>query len=114
MTHRRTFGAAGLATLGAVLGGLALQRRSDDRHVEQICRRLEETQPSARVFAPDELPDLPDPARLFLIHAIQPGTVLALESTPPTGGQHSLWRELLATPFRDDCGGKGMTTKNAD
>jgi hypothetical protein len=52
-----------------------LYRAAEEKRVERAWQSLT-VQPSAEVFAPATVADLPEPARRYLLHAIQPGTPL--------------------------------------
>jgi len=59
------------------LGILAALKLRDDRYVDGIWRYLEQLPGSAEPFNADMVVALPDPARRFFLHALQPGTRLA-------------------------------------
>lgn len=56
--------------------GLLLWRRSRERRVQRAWNDLETPAPAER-FDPAMVVDLPDPARRYLLHAIEPGTRLS-------------------------------------
>lgn len=66
---------AGLVLL-AVFAVLAARRLSDERRLKAIWRSLEGDGRGA-AFRPDMVEGLPEPARRYLLHSIQPGTPLA-------------------------------------
>lgn len=71
---------AGRALAGAVLGtlgGLAAVKVRDDRYVDSIWEILGRAGRSAGQFTEEMVADLPDPARRYFLHAIQPGAPLA-------------------------------------
>jgi len=65
-----TLAAGGLGVLGAT-------KLLDDRHVDTIWRALEDVPGDERLFNEGMVADLPDPARRYFLHAIEPGTRLA-------------------------------------
>lgn len=70
-------GKTALVLTAGVLGTLLVLRAAGDRGVDRVWRELEQTPSSGQVFSPAMVDDLPDPARRYFLHAIQPGTPLA-------------------------------------
>lgn len=74
-------GKIGVAALGFGVGGIAVLgalKARDDRYVAGIWRSLEEiSRGSGAPFEEEMVAGLPDPARRYFLHAIQPGTPLA-------------------------------------
>lgn len=69
-----------IGLLGVILVLLVLaqvRRRSDATKVEEVWSQLAETAPAGEAFTPEMAAGLPEPARRFLLRAIQPGTPLA-------------------------------------
>ena len=62
--------------VGAV-GVLLVLRAAEDRAINRIWGGLESTPSFSEVFSPEMVTDLPDPARRYFLHAIEPGTPLA-------------------------------------
>jgi hypothetical protein len=96
----------GVLIVGA-LTALVIIRRRDDKRVEGVWQSLEA--PSMRqFFTEDMVPDLPAPARRYLLHAIRPGRPLAYSVSLEMGGTMRLkpgheWmpmkaRQILAPP----------------
>ncbi len=88
------FGAGGL-------GILAIQKLRDDRYVDGIWRYLEQLPGAGKPFSADMVADLPDPARRFFLHALQPGTHLAFKlhwryTGELKGGRGMPWMSLKA------------------
>jgi hypothetical protein len=63
--------------VAGALGPLVVLRAVGDRAVDRVRQDLERTPASGRVFSEAMVADLPDPARRYFRHAIQPGTPLA-------------------------------------
>ncbi len=101
----KIFGKIGLAALGLAAGGIAVLGAlmvRDDGYVAGISERLEEiSRGSGAVFEEDMVAGLPDPARRYFLHAIQPGTPLAsgfrwrYQGTLRTG-RDAPWMDLRA------------------
>src|SRR5437763_1403040 len=72
-------GKVALALAAGALGTLMALRVAGDRAVDRVWRDLERTPASGRVFSPAMVAGLPDPARRYFLHAIQPGTPLAAQ-----------------------------------
>jgi hypothetical protein len=70
-----TTGILGLSA-GAV-GGLSIVKLRDDRYVERLWSTLAALPSANGVFTEQMVADLPEPARRYFLHAIQPGTPLA-------------------------------------
>lgn len=72
--------AAGLAAAGlcaSALGLLIVNKLRDDDYVSGIRRSLEHARERDGVFTEEMVAGLPEPARRYFLHAIQPGTPLA-------------------------------------
>ncbi|GIW71238.1 MAG: hypothetical protein KatS3mg102_0780 [Planctomycetota bacterium] len=67
---------AGFLVLVLVVMGLMVAQVSDDHEVDRIGARLRRP-PSSLRFEPTMLAGVPEPARRWLLHAIEPGTLLA-------------------------------------
>lgn len=68
----------GLAGLGAgALGVLTATKIRDDRYVDGLWRLLDQAERGDEPFTEERVAGLPDPARRYFLHAIQPGTRLA-------------------------------------
>jgi hypothetical protein len=74
---RRLAGATALILAAGALAGLTIVKVTDERYVASIQQDLERTPATGQVFAPGMVADLPEPARRYFLHAIQPGTPLA-------------------------------------
>lgn len=70
--------AAGIGVIAVVALAVALVIRwRTERNYSQIARGLEPDEAPSRAFDPETLSDLPEPARRYLHHAIEPGAALA-------------------------------------
>lgn len=75
----RLAGATALVlTVGASVGLIVL-KVADDQYLASIQQDLERTPSTGQVFAPEMVANLPEPARRYFVHAIQPGTPLAAQ-----------------------------------
>jgi hypothetical protein len=77
--NRNSLAIAGTALLvvgAALVSAMLLNRAVEERALDRMWFRLGHPQTDSR-FDPAEVTDLPEPARRFLLHAIEPGTVLA-------------------------------------
>ena len=54
-------------------------KAADDQYLATIQQELERTPSTGQVFAPEMVANLPEPARRYFLHAIQPGTPLAAQ-----------------------------------
>jgi hypothetical protein len=73
----RRAGAVVLLLAAGALAGLTFVKVNDDRYVASIWQQLERIPPKSEVFWPGMVSNLPEPARRYFLHAIQPGTPLA-------------------------------------
>lgn len=73
----RTVSKVATALTAGALTTLAVLKTRDDRYVASIWEMLEQEPVDSRVFTEAMIADLPDPARRYFLHAIQPGTPLA-------------------------------------
>src|ERR1051326_4995813 len=73
----RLFGKAALVLAAGALGTLVVLRVAGDRAVDRIWRELERTPSSGQVFSTATVAELPEPARRYFLHPIEPGTPLA-------------------------------------
>jgi hypothetical protein len=97
----RPFILAGLGIAAAATGTLLSVRARDVRTAERLRARLEQKNGrAAGHFAPKMVAHLPEPARRYFLHAIEPGAPLARAARLEMTGQMRLGRDRAWLPLQ--------------
>jgi hypothetical protein len=79
MTHKRMIATAAAGIVAGSVGALTALKVQDNRYVAGVWQELERAPTAGGVFDEAMVADLPDVARRYFLHAIQPGTPLATQ-----------------------------------